>query len=201
MCGEGVGQACGRGSQLTISVSYVVRFHPDVTPVPPCRRSRCGRRPSEPSRTPHTPHTPHTPQALEVREKALRALKDRLIERANIIQVRSVRGFSRWSLTGSVRGSFAVVPDCLLSTTPSRREAVLPLPSSSNGLNLLFSRYLSPTTSDPDVPPPSSSPQARLDEETTALSRHNASFNRDRDQMTQEEEEEYEKAVEESSFR
>ncbi|GAX80447.1 hypothetical protein CEUSTIGMA_g7886.t1 [Chlamydomonas eustigma] len=67
-------------------------------------------------------------QALDVRERCLRALKDRLIERANIIQ-------------------------------------------------------------------------ARLDEDTTALSKRQAAFNRDRDQMTQEEEEEYEKAVEESLFR
>ena len=67
-------------------------------------------------------------QALEVREKCLRALKDRLIERANIIQM-------------------------------------------------------------------------RLDEDTAALSKRQASFNRDRDQMSQEEEEEYERAVEESMFR
>lgn len=69
-----------------------------------------------------------TPVSLQVREKALKALKDRLIERANIIQ-------------------------------------------------------------------------ARLDEETSALSKRQQNFQRDRDQMTQEEEEEYEKAVEESRFR
>lgn len=43
--------------------------------------------------------------------------------------------------------------------------------------------------------------QARLDEERAALAKRQQNFNRDRDQMTQEEEEEYEKAVEESMFR
>ena len=43
--------------------------------------------------------------------------------------------------------------------------------------------------------------QARLDEDTASLGKRQASFNRDRDQMTQVEEEEYEKAVEESLFR
>jgi hypothetical protein len=43
--------------------------------------------------------------------------------------------------------------------------------------------------------------QARLDEDTSNLAKRQAAFNRDRDQMTQEEEEEYEKAVEESMFR
>eukprot|EP00798_Chlamydomonas_sp_ICE-L_P031206 gene31206-6355_t len=42
---------------------------------------------------------------------------------------------------------------------------------------------------------------ARLDEETASLGKRQQNFNRDRDQMTQEEEEEYEKAVEESMFR
>ncbi|MEW5310705.1 MAG: hypothetical protein WDW38_002476 [Sanguina aurantia] len=67
-------------------------------------------------------------QALETREKCLKALKDRLIERANIIQ-------------------------------------------------------------------------ARLDEESTALAKRQQNFNRDRDQMSAEEEEEYERASEESMFR
>ncbi|GMH37248.1 hypothetical protein BSKO_05121 [Bryopsis sp. KO-2023] len=67
-------------------------------------------------------------QALEVREKALKALKERLIERANIIQ-------------------------------------------------------------------------ARHDEETAALTKRQANYQRDRDQMTREEEEEYEQACEESLFR
>eukprot|EP00803_Ostreobium_quekettii_P006145 evm.model.scf_58.17 EVM.evm.TU.scf_58.17 scf_58:148652-165934(+) len=67
-------------------------------------------------------------QALEVREKCLKALKERLIERANIIQ-------------------------------------------------------------------------ARHDEEAAALSKRQANYQRDRDQMTREEEEEYEKACEESLFR
>jgi len=67
-------------------------------------------------------------QALDVREKCLRALKDRLIERASIIQ-------------------------------------------------------------------------SRLDEDTASLAKRQAAFNRDRDQMSNEEEEEYQKAVEESMFR
>lgn len=66
-------------------------------------------------------------QSLEVREKCLKALKDRLIERANIIQ-------------------------------------------------------------------------ARLDEESSALGKRQQNFQRDRDQMSPEEEEEYERAVEESMF-
>ncbi len=73
------------------------------------------------------PCPPSAPRP-QVREKCLRALKDRLIERANIIQ-------------------------------------------------------------------------ARLDEDTANLSKRQAAFNRDRDQMSQEEEEEYERAVEESMFR
>jgi hypothetical protein len=40
-----------------------------------------------------------------------------------------------------------------------------------------------------------------LDEETAALSKRQQNFQRDRDQMSQEEEDEYEKAVEESRFR
>lgn len=44
-------------------------------------------------------------------------------------------------------------------------------------------------------------PQARLDEESAALAKRQQNYQRDRDQMTQEEEEEYEKAVEESMFR
>jgi len=67
-------------------------------------------------------------EAMEVREKCLKALKDRLIERANIIQ-------------------------------------------------------------------------ARHDEETAALAKRQANFQRDRDQMTRAEEEEYERACEESMFR
>ena len=67
-------------------------------------------------------------ECFEVRDKCLKALKDRLIERANIIQ-------------------------------------------------------------------------ARHDEETAALAKRQANFQRDRDQMSQEEEEEYEKACEESMFR
>ena len=43
--------------------------------------------------------------------------------------------------------------------------------------------------------------QARHDEETAALAKRQANFQRDRDQMSQEEEEEYEKACEESMFR
>ncbi|KAK3273495.1 hypothetical protein CYMTET_18285 [Cymbomonas tetramitiformis] len=67
-------------------------------------------------------------EAMDVREKCLKALKDRLIERANIIQ-------------------------------------------------------------------------ARHDEETAALAKRQANFQRDRDQMTRAEEEEYERAREESIFR
>ncbi|KAL6761433.1 hypothetical protein V8C86DRAFT_3131553 [Haematococcus lacustris] len=67
-------------------------------------------------------------ESLQVREKCLKALKDRLIERANIIQ-------------------------------------------------------------------------ARLDEESAALAKRQQNYQRDRDQMTVEEEEEYERAVEESMFR
>ncbi|KAK9811814.1 hypothetical protein WJX72_010643 [[Myrmecia] bisecta] len=67
-------------------------------------------------------------EALEVREKCLKALKDRLVERANIIQ-------------------------------------------------------------------------ARHDEERATLNKRQANFQRDRDQMTREEEEEYERACEESMFR
>ena len=43
--------------------------------------------------------------------------------------------------------------------------------------------------------------QARLDEESNALAKRQQNFQRDRDQMTQEEEDEYEHAVEESMFR
>jgi hypothetical protein len=43
--------------------------------------------------------------------------------------------------------------------------------------------------------------QARLDEETVSLSKRQQNYARDRDQLTQEEEEEYERAVEESLFR
>lgn len=67
-------------------------------------------------------------QALEVREKCLRALKDRLVERANIIQ-------------------------------------------------------------------------ARLDEETSSLAKRQANYQRDREQLTPEEEEEYEQACQDSLFR
>ena len=67
-------------------------------------------------------------EAMETREKCLKALKDRLIERANIIQ-------------------------------------------------------------------------ARHDEETAALAKRQANFQRDRDQMSAQEEEDYERACEESMFR
>lgn len=43
--------------------------------------------------------------------------------------------------------------------------------------------------------------QARLDEESAALAKRQQNYQRDRDQMTAEEEEEYEHAVEESMFR
>mmetsp|Transcript_26484 Transcript_26484/g.78665 ORF Transcript_26484/g.78665 Transcript_26484/m.78665 type:complete len:135 (+) Transcript_26484:4570-4974(+) len=43
--------------------------------------------------------------------------------------------------------------------------------------------------------------QSRLDEDTASLAKRQAAFNRDRDQMSNEEEEEYQKAVEESMFR
>lgn len=43
--------------------------------------------------------------------------------------------------------------------------------------------------------------QARLDEESSALAKRQQNFNRDRDQMSAEEEEEYERASEESMFR
>lgn len=43
--------------------------------------------------------------------------------------------------------------------------------------------------------------QARLDEEQAALARRQASYARDRDSLTPEEEEEFEKAVEEVAFR
>eukprot|EP00955_Chlamydomonas_euryale_P064513 359006-Chlamydomonas_euryale.AAC.1 len=42
--------------------------------------------------------------------------------------------------------------------------------------------------------------QSRLDEDTASLAKRQAAFNRDRDQMSNEEEEEYQKAVEESMF-
>eukprot|EP00951_Prasinocladus_malaysianus_P050443 scaffold680464_cov52-Prasinocladus_malaysianus.AAC.1 len=67
-------------------------------------------------------------EAMDVREKCLKALKDRLIERANIIQ-------------------------------------------------------------------------ARHEEETSALAKRQANFQRDRDQMSREDEEEYERQCEESMFR
>lgn len=40
-----------------------------------------------------------------------------------------------------------------------------------------------------------------MDEESASLGKRQQNYQRDRDQMTQEEEEEYEKAVEESMFR
>jgi hypothetical protein len=48
---------------------------------------------------------------------------------------------------------------------------------------------------------PAAHTQARLDEEQAALARRQASYARDRDSLSPEEEEEYERAVEEGAFR
>lgn len=149
--------------------------------------------------TPLFPGNTHT-SLSQVREKCLKALKDRLIERANIIQVRcgACAALSCPSL-----GLALALMLAMQNTTrhTSTHHVTYPILHT-----LCHTSHISHTiqyTSAPRITRTShvSRSQARLDEETAALAKRQQNFQRDRDQMSSEEEEEFEKAMEESMFR
>lgn len=115
-------------------------------------------------------------QALAVRERCLRALKARLIERANIIQVRTWQGaIPHMGLCYNSIASLCKGGSIFSSTPPpclALHACITWLP-----------------------------PQTRLNEETAALERRHAALGRDRDAISAEEEEEAERGAEAASFR
>jgi hypothetical protein len=118
-------------------------------------------------------------QCLGVREGCLRALKDRLVERARLFQV---WGGGWWGERGR-----ALQPLLL-----PRRPAC---PAAANqGLGCIQRLRPAPPLTHP-------SPQARLNAERDGLARRQAAFARDRDVLSHGEAEEHARAVEEAGFK